>query len=86
MKTAISLPDELFHQVDTSARRLRVSRSALIARATSEFLARYADPADATKAWNRAIERGGQPGDDPAARAFRRRSKSVVRPTAGRRR
>ncbi|MBL8291104.1 MAG: hypothetical protein JNN08_04670 [Bryobacterales bacterium] len=38
MKTAVSLPDELFRVAETTARRLRVSRSELYARALAEFL------------------------------------------------
>jgi metal-responsive CopG/Arc/MetJ family transcriptional regulator len=40
MKTAVSLPDQLFRQADAAARRLRVSRSQLYATAISEFLDR----------------------------------------------
>lgn len=79
MKTAVSLPDDLFRQVDARARALKISRSALLAKAAREFLARGSSPADATAAWNAAIERGGQPGDDPAAMAFRRRAKRMLR-------
>jgi metal-responsive CopG/Arc/MetJ family transcriptional regulator len=38
MKTAVSLPDELFRVAEAAARRLRVSRSQLYARAIAEFL------------------------------------------------
>jgi metal-responsive CopG/Arc/MetJ family transcriptional regulator len=38
MKTAVSLPDELFHVAEATARRLRISRSELYARAIAEFL------------------------------------------------
>jgi metal-responsive CopG/Arc/MetJ family transcriptional regulator len=38
MKTAVSLPDELFRSAEAAARRLRVSRSELYARALAEFL------------------------------------------------
>jgi antitoxin MazE6 len=79
MKTAISLPDELFHEIDACARELKTSRSGVLARAARDFLARRQQPVAATAAWNRAIARAGQPGEDPAARAFRRRSKQVVR-------
>ena len=41
MKTAISLPDELFESADELAERLGVSRSQLYARAVEEFLARH---------------------------------------------
>jgi predicted transcriptional regulator len=40
MKTAVSLPDDLFRLADAAARRLRVSRSKLYATAISEFLNR----------------------------------------------
>jgi metal-responsive CopG/Arc/MetJ family transcriptional regulator len=39
MKTAVSLPDGLFRMAEATARRLRVSRSELYARAIAEFLA-----------------------------------------------
>lgn len=38
MKTAVSLPDDLFRQAEAAARRLRVSRSELYAKAIAEFL------------------------------------------------
>lgn len=41
MKTAISLPDELFAAADSLARRLGLSRSALVAAALSEFVAKH---------------------------------------------
>lgn len=40
MKTAVSLPDELFRSAEAAARRLRVSRSRLYAVAIAEFLQR----------------------------------------------
>jgi predicted transcriptional regulator len=78
MKTAVSLPDELFDEIDAAARRMKMSRSGLLAKAAREFLAKQRQP-DATDAWNRAIEKGGQPGDDPAAKELRRRTKQVIR-------
>jgi metal-responsive CopG/Arc/MetJ family transcriptional regulator len=41
MKTAVSVPDDLFRQAESAARRLRVSRSQLYARAISESLERW---------------------------------------------
>jgi predicted transcriptional regulator len=38
MKTAVSLPDELFRHAEATARRLRVSRSELYAKAIAAFL------------------------------------------------
>ena len=79
MKTAISLPDDLFHAVDAKARALKMSRSGLLAQAAREFIQKREPASDATDAWNRAIARSGQPGDEPAAAAFRARTKRVVR-------
>src|SRR2546422_3276177 len=79
MKTAISLPDELSAAIDACARELKMTRSGLLAQAAREFVARRRRAPDPTEAWNRAIDRGGQPGDDPAARAFGRRTKAGVR-------
>lgn len=41
MKTAVSLPDDLFRLADAAAQRLRVSRSELYARAISDFLKQH---------------------------------------------
>ena len=41
MKTAISLPDDLFESADALAQRLGVSRSELYATAVAEFLAKH---------------------------------------------
>jgi hypothetical protein len=40
VKTAVSVPDDLFRLAEAAARRLRVSRSQLYATAISEFLDR----------------------------------------------
>lgn len=40
MKTAISLPDDLFRLAETAARKLRMTRSQLYATAVAEFLER----------------------------------------------
>jgi metal-responsive CopG/Arc/MetJ family transcriptional regulator len=41
MKTAISLPDDLFASADALASRLGMSRSGLIAAALAEFIAKH---------------------------------------------
>lgn len=41
MKTAISLPDDLFKSGDSLAKRMGVSRSELYARALAEFVAKH---------------------------------------------
>jgi metal-responsive CopG/Arc/MetJ family transcriptional regulator len=38
MRTTVSLPDDLFRLAEAAARRLRVSRSELYAKAIAEFL------------------------------------------------
>lgn len=43
MKTAISLPDDLFSAADALAGRLGVSRSELYATAVAEFLAKHTE-------------------------------------------
>ncbi|HEV8244991.1 MAG TPA: ribbon-helix-helix protein, CopG family [Polyangiaceae bacterium] len=45
MKTAISIPDELFERAEREAKRLRISRSELFARAVREFLGLERDSA-----------------------------------------
>jgi len=40
MKTAVSMPDDLFRRAEATARRLRVSRSELYAKAIAGFLKR----------------------------------------------
>lgn len=40
VKTAVSLPDDLFRQADAAARKMRISRSRLYATAITEFLER----------------------------------------------
>jgi len=49
MKTAISLPEDIFVQADRLARRLRKSRSQLYREAVAEYLARH-DPDAITEA------------------------------------
>jgi len=41
MKTAISLPDELFAAMDALAKKLGVARSRLVAEAVAEYVARH---------------------------------------------
>jgi metal-responsive CopG/Arc/MetJ family transcriptional regulator len=41
MKTAISLPDALYADVEQTAREMGIPRSQLFARAVSEFIKRY---------------------------------------------
>jgi hypothetical protein len=45
MKTAISLPDEVFEEAERLAARLKVSRSELYAKALEDFVRRHAPDA-----------------------------------------
>ena len=71
MKTAISLPDDVFEEADTLARRLKKSRSQVYREALREYLARH-DPDEVTEAMNRVCaEVDTRP--DPAVSAAARR-------------
>lgn len=67
MKTAISLPDDLFEQAERLARRLSKSRSQLYAEALAEFVARH-DPDVVTRAYDAVCE-AIEAGPDPAVGA-----------------
>jgi hypothetical protein len=68
MKTAISIPDEVFEAAERLARRLGMSRSQLYANAVSEFLRRHFHE-DVTERLNEIQEKG--PSElDPIARAL----------------
>jgi metal-responsive CopG/Arc/MetJ family transcriptional regulator len=43
MKTAISIPDDVFESADELAQRLGISRSELYATAVAEYLAKFRD-------------------------------------------
>jgi metal-responsive CopG/Arc/MetJ family transcriptional regulator len=51
MKTAISIPDDIFREADRLAAELRQSRSQLYSRAVSEYIARHS-PERITEALN----------------------------------
>jgi metal-responsive CopG/Arc/MetJ family transcriptional regulator len=55
MKTAVSLPDEVFHDAERHAKRTRKSRSQLYAEALAEYLARHA-PDAVTESMNVVID------------------------------
>ena len=72
MKTAVSLPDDVFRSAERFAKRARKSRSRLYAEALSEYLARHA-PDEVTEDMNRVIEQLGEAARDPfVARAAQR--------------
>jgi metal-responsive CopG/Arc/MetJ family transcriptional regulator len=55
MKTAVSIPDEVFQQADKLARRTGVSRSQLVSVALREYVARH-EPDDVTDAMDRVVD------------------------------
>lgn len=71
MKTAVSLPDDVFVAAEKHARRVRKSRSKLYAEALSEYLVRHA-PDEVTEAMNQVVDRLAQPTDPFVTAAARR--------------
>jgi predicted transcriptional regulator len=71
MKTAVSLPDDVFRAAEALARRLKKSRSRLYADAIAEYLARHA-PDEVTEAMNKAMAQVGEPIDPFVSDATRR--------------
>jgi predicted transcriptional regulator len=67
MKTAVSIPDEVFDEADRLARSMKTSRSALYARALTEYIARH-DTDRVTARMNMALDDIG-PDDDGFAAA-----------------
>jgi len=55
MKTAISIPDDVFAKADKLARRLKKSRSQLYSEAVAEYVSRRSDD-EITEAMNRVCD------------------------------
>ncbi|MFM8702559.1 MAG: hypothetical protein ACKOHG_01600 [Planctomycetia bacterium] len=62
MKTAVSIPDDVFEDAERLASRLQTSRSKLYARALAEFVARHDDDR-ITSLMDQAVREAGQEGD-----------------------
>ena len=62
MKTAISVPDEIFEDADRLAARLGKSRSQLYAEAMVEYLTRH-DPATTTECLDEVLDSIAEPQD-----------------------
>jgi hypothetical protein len=71
MKTAISVPDELYEGAERLARRTKKSRSRLYGEALREYLARHA-PDEVTEAMNHACAEVGDTRDVFVSAAARR--------------
>jgi metal-responsive CopG/Arc/MetJ family transcriptional regulator len=64
MKTAVSVPDEVYRGAEQYAKRARKSRSQLYTEALAEYLARHA-PDEVTERMNAVAERLGDSAADP---------------------
>jgi len=71
MKTAVSIPDDVFERVDRFARRAKRTRSDVFSAALREYMARHSAD-EITEALNRAIDANGNERDEFAAQAARR--------------
>jgi metal-responsive CopG/Arc/MetJ family transcriptional regulator len=71
MKTAVSIPDDVFEKVERFARRTKRSRSEVFSTALREYIARHA-PDEVTDAINRAVDEMGDQTDEFVAAAARR--------------
>jgi len=64
MKTAVSIPDDVFAGAERLARRMKRSRSDIYSAAVREYVARHSGDA-VTEAMNSVIEQVGSAGADP---------------------
>lgn len=76
MKTAISIPDKIFHDAERLSRRLKKSRSQIYADAVTEYIARH-DPEAVTEAMNRVCEQMSDYPDPAISGAARRTLEDV---------
>jgi metal-responsive CopG/Arc/MetJ family transcriptional regulator len=70
MKTAVSIPDDVFQREEQLARRTKKSRSQLFSDAVREYVARHARE-EVTEAMDRVCAELGQPTDEFVAAASR---------------
>ena len=71
MKTAVSIPDDVFEGAERLARRTKRSRSRVFSEALKEYLARHS-PEEVTEAMNRACSEIGELQDRFVSTATRR--------------
>ena len=71
MKTAISIPDEIFKRAERLARRLGMSRSQLYAHAVDDYVKKRR-PESITEAMNRVVDEVGNSDEDFVSAAARR--------------
>lgn len=71
MKTAVSVPDDVFEQAERLARRTKKSRSQLFSEALREYVARHA-PDEVTETMNRVWAEVDGEADEFVSSAARR--------------
>ena len=71
MKTAVSIPDDIFARAESLAHRAKRSRSDVYARALSEYVARH-EPDSVTEAMDKALDEVNEPADKFLSKAARR--------------
>jgi metal-responsive CopG/Arc/MetJ family transcriptional regulator len=76
MKVAVSIPDDVFAEAESLAKRLQASRSEIYRRALDEFLGRHA-PDRVTEAMNQVVDDVGEKTDAFTRRAARRVLRNV---------
>jgi metal-responsive CopG/Arc/MetJ family transcriptional regulator len=76
MKTAVSIPDDVFEKAERLARRANRSRSEVFSAALAEYVARHA-PDEVTDAMNRVCADVGDQQDSFVAAAGRRLLKNI---------
>ncbi|MDZ4197975.1 MAG: hypothetical protein U1E27_01675 [Kiritimatiellia bacterium] len=76
MKTALSIPDDIFEQGERLARRLRTSRSQLYARALVDFVVQHEED-KITSSMNEVLREMGAEVDEFTRRAARQTLRRV---------
>jgi len=76
MKTALSIPEDVFEQGERLARRLHVTRSRLYARALADFVVQHEDDT-ITSAMNEVLREVGVESDEFTRRAARQALRRV---------
>jgi metal-responsive CopG/Arc/MetJ family transcriptional regulator len=71
MKTAVSIPDEIFHEAERLARRTKRSRSRLFSDALREYLARW-NPDKVKEAMDAALAEANEPSGEFSGAAAHR--------------
>jgi predicted transcriptional regulator len=71
MKTAVSIPDDIFMKAERLARRMKKSRSQLFSNALADYVARH-EPDQVTEAMNQVCAAVGNETDPFVSAASRR--------------